>query len=851
LQVTAIRDATRNQLFPHFPCKIAIDTEWVSPDDRRKLTMAQSSSELIDMLPPHLDERTRAMNTAEANVEGKFVLYWLHHAMRADENPALDVAVTLANQCRMPLLVYQSIPAKYPYASDRHHMFMLQGARDLQQQFHQRGIPYALHVERRGDDGSHLSELCKSASIVVTEDFPVQPLSRWTEQLATSIGAPLLCVDTACVAPMKLVGRAYLRAFQFRKATQALYAQRLQSHWDDAQLDDECRRPELLDKLPWQPLVLADHDLTALVGECDIDHCVAPVPHTTGGSMAGYARWNAFREHGLSRYARRRNDPLLTDGTSRLSPYLHYGMVSPLRVAREAAQSSDAGADKYLDELLIWRELAHAFCHYRQDHETLAALPDWARQTLQEHESDRRPKLYSWETLARGRTGDTIWDAAQHSLLIHGELHNNVRMTWGKALLNWTANAAEALALMIDLNHRYALDGRDPSSYGGILWCLGQFDRPFEPPRPIFGTVRHRSTEQHAQRLDAERYRRQTTRPLRDPAPRVAVIGAGLSGLIAARTLTDHGLNVQVIEKSRGAGGRMATRRTDEGPQFDHGAQYFTVRDDRFQRYVQSWIAEGIVAPWEGRIATLSGGTVEMKEKTTPRFVGVPKMNAVCRHLARDVEIQFRTQIDSIQREGNAWYLRTDDDQSVGEFDYVITSAPAPQSAKLLSSVAALRESAEGTPMIGCWAAMVAFDPSLDLPFDGAFVQESLLSWIARNSTKPGRTSEPETWVLHASPEWSDEHIDADPEEVLPELLRAFAEATGRQLDRPSFASCHRWRYANVQEPLNQRCLFDPESGVGACGDWCGGPRVEGAFLSGMAVAGRLLTHVVASSERS
>ena len=152
-------------------------------------------------------------------------------------------------------------------------------------------------------------------------------------------------------------------------------------------------------------------------------------------------------------------------------------------IAREASESRTQGADKFLDELLIWRELAYAFCFYRQDHESLSAVPAWARDTLDEHKRDPRPALHSWETLARGRTGDKLWDAAQRSLLMHGELHNNVRMTWGKALLNWTPDAQSALAMMIDLNHRYALDGRDPASYGGILWCLGQFDRPFPPAR--------------------------------------------------------------------------------------------------------------------------------------------------------------------------------------------------------------------------------------------------------------------------------------------------------------------------------------------------------------------------------
>jgi photolyase PhrII len=800
--------------------------------------------QLFADLPEHLVERTRCIKRRDVPPHCEFVLYWLHHAMRAHENPALDVAVTAANRLGLPLLVYQAIPERYPYASDRHHTFMLEGARDLQQQFNRRGLFYAFHLERRSHRGAHLPGLAERAAVVVTEDMPVQPLRGWTTKLAASTKTPVLCVDTACVAPMLLVGKAYERAFQFRKATQQLYHDRVQRSWEDV----EPEMPGPIPNLPFTTLDLSTSDLDALLAECEIDHSVAPVPHTRGGSEAGYARWETFKQHGLNSYARLRNNPLV-DGTSRLSPYLHYGMVSPLRIAREAAESRTQGADKFLDELLIWRELAYAFCFYRQEHESFAALPAWARDTLDEHKSDARPAIHSWETLARGRTGDRLWDAAQRSLLIHGELHNNVRMTWGKALLNWTPDAQTALAMMIDLNHRYALDGRDPASYGGILWCLGQFDRPFTPARPILGTVRDRSTEEHAKRLDTDRYRQETTRPLWNSKPRVAIIGAGMSGLICARTLLDHGIAVSVFEKSRGVGGRMATRRTAGGPRFDHGAQYFTVRDIRFERYVESWIRDGIVAPWEGRIVTLTNGHVEPKQKTTPRFVPVPGMNAVCKHLAADLDIRLQTQVSPPQVDQGIWRLDDVQGQRLGEFDYVVTTAPSAQSSQLLACSPELQKQAQSSTMNGCWAGMIAFERPLEIPFDGAFVHESLLSWIARNDSKPDRGHGAECWVLHASPQWTMENLEAEPDEVLPQLIDAFWQSTGSERSSPSYAASHRWRFSTPVDPLESRCLFDPHLRIGACGDWCSGPRVEGAFLSGMALAGRVLSH--ASQARS
>ena len=204
---------------------------------------------------------------------------------------------------------------------------------------------------------------------------------------------------------------------------------------------------------------------------------------TPGGTGRGEARWASFiRSGGLAAYAGA--ETARVDGTSRLSPWLHYGHISPFQVARE---SMEAGADKFLDELLTWRELAWTWCSHQPELHTTAVLPEWARRSLDEHADDPRPVLHSWETLARGQTGDLLWDTAQRSLLRHGELHNNVRMTWGKALLQWTPDAESARRILVDLNHRYALDGRDPASYGGLYWCLGLFDRPFRPGRSVLG----------------------------------------------------------------------------------------------------------------------------------------------------------------------------------------------------------------------------------------------------------------------------------------------------------------------------------------------------------------------------
>lgn len=791
------------------------------------------SSEVVQRMAPALSERVRVLRDGDLATPGQFVLYWCHHAMRGHENPALDAALAVGQSVGLPVLVYQGLSERYRYASDRHHTFLLQGMADLQTELEARKIAYVCHVERSGHRGPHLQTLAERAALLITEDMPVRPTWPWLQRLVATTECPIWCVDTACIVPMQLVGRAYDRAFRFREATRDLYRQRLTRPWNEMPDPTSAWMP---DHLPFDPVDVRSCDLASLVADCEIDHAIGPVPHTPGGSVAGYRRWDAFRRRGLKYYGKRRNDPL-SDGVSRLSAYLHYGMVSPLRIALQAAEQQ---ADKFLDELLIWRELAHHLCFHRADHEQLEVLPDWAQATLAEHRSDPRPAILSWERLARGETGDPLWDAAQKSLLIHGELHNNVRMTWGKALLQWTPDPATALAMLIDLNHRYALDGRDPCSYGGLLWCLGLFDRPFPPARPISGTLRVRTTDDHAVRLDVAAYRRHTMRPLTESLPTVAVIGAGVSGLMCARTLADHGLPVTVLEKSRGVSGRMATRRTDDGLTFDHGAQYFTVRDDRFRRYVDSWIQDGLVQPWKGRIVSLRDGQIELDKSATDRYVGCPGMNAIGKHLASGLDIRTKVQIASLQPDNGTWRILDGTGKEVTRADFVVVAAPAPQAAELLTAVEDLAARAASVPVAGCWTLMARFGSPIPVDYDGAFVQDSILSWVARNRSKPGRDSGAETWVLHASADWTEAHLERLPDEVRPMLLESFRRATGVTAE-PENAIVHRWRYALPIQPLAQRCLFDAHRMIGACGDWCCGPRVEGAFLSGAALAGRVL----------
>ena len=745
-------------------------------------------------------------------------------------------------------MVAAAVSASHPILTNRHVRFFFEGVRDFALDLRTRGVEIAVSLDARADVVEFLAGLGEHASLVVTDDFPARPHAAWIDALAARLRCPLVAVDGACVVPLGATEKPYDRAFAFRDATareraRQLAVQRASFEWPALPaLAADGAAP----RIDWASCELGD-----LVASLEVDHTVGPVTDTEGGSRAAEARWRAFLAGPIDAYARDRNDAALP-ATSRMSAYLHYGMISPMRVARDARTRGGEGAEKFLDELLVWRELAYHWCRHVPKHASIGGIPAWARETLALHATDVR-EVIPCERLARGMTGVRLWDLAQRSLVLHGELHNNLRMTWGKAIPLWTSSPESALDTLIELNDRFALDGGDPSSYAGLLWCLGLFDRPFTPEVEVLGRVRPRPIAGHAERLDLDAYESIVQRPAH--RMRVAVIGAGMSGTACARVLAEHGIDVTIIEKSRGPGGRMSTRRSDAGA-FDHGAQYFTARDARFESRVREWVEQGVAARWTGRFAELDERGLHSIDPP-PRFVATPSMHAVCAHLAAGIPMETSARVVSIAGESRAWRLKVaapdGATRSLGVFDAVLVTAPAPQAAELLAAHAPdLAAAARKATMQPMWALMVAFDTRLEIPADHIRVadSEASLAWLSRVSSKPGRTQDGrDRWVALAGAEWTRANLELDADAAASALLGAFqacctsqgCASEGGTGFAPAHAVAHRWRFALPSRDGGATSMYDSARGLGAAGDWLRGTRVEDAYLSGVALVGRVL----------
>ena len=479
-------------------------------------------------------ERISTVNRAPVRLDGEYVLYWMIAARRTGHNFGLQRAVEHAAMLGKPLVVLEALRAGHRWASTRFHQFVLDGMRDNALGFQRPGVRYYPYLERADGEGRGLlTALAASAAVVVTDDFPCFFLPAMVAAAGRAIPVAMEAVDSNGLLPMGAIDKVHLTAYSFRRALQnALPAHLLNRPLADPLSALTGPPPDLPaaiiarwpDALTW---LAAGGSLNELA----IDHRVRPV-EMRGGSAAAQATLQRFLASGLAGYATDRNHPD-RDASSGLSPYLHWGHLSSHEVfdavmtregwlgdtprratgAREGWWGVSAPAEAFLDQVVTWRELGFNFTSKRDDFDVFESLPAWAITTLEGHQADEREWLYDLHTLEDARTHDPLWNAAQRQLVSEGRMHNYLRMLWGKKILQWSATPREALSVMIELNNKYALDGRNPNSYSGIFWVLGRYDRPWFPERPIYGVVRYMTSENAAKKLRLREYLQRYGRP--------------------------------------------------------------------------------------------------------------------------------------------------------------------------------------------------------------------------------------------------------------------------------------------------------------------------------------------------
>lgn len=473
-----------------------------------------------DFVRDQLVPRTVDLNGKTYRPDGEYVLYWMQSTHRLDENWGLRAAIRTANRVNLPVVVHQGLDPTYPHASDRHHTFILQGARDTARHAGQLGLHYQFVLRRRRDDDRRvLDRLAARAYVVFTDLFPTAGVRERTERLAERVHCRVLAVDSVCTVPSGMFTKPEFAARTIRPKIAKLLDVALEP------VRDELPRVALTDTLRASlrdtiaaggglvPLPLAgmsDEEITHEVAQCEIDHAV-PAVSQRGGSVAALERCVQFVRGGLPHYDGQRNEAGNGEGTSRLSPYLHYGQIASGRVLREARArrgdvgASDADLEAFVQQVTTWRELSFNWCVRTRHFDRLSSLPDWVQRTMAEHVNDPRPQRYALEELESATTGDRLWNASQHELVSQGIIHNYPRMLWGKTILLWTENYEQARTWMFHLNDKYALDGRDPNSVGGIMWCLGLWDRPWGN-KPVWGGIRPMVTHRAKLKFDVEGY---------------------------------------------------------------------------------------------------------------------------------------------------------------------------------------------------------------------------------------------------------------------------------------------------------------------------------------------------------
>ncbi len=425
------------------------------------------------------ETRIQHLNDREI-VQGRYVLYWMQQSQRAEMNHALEYGVQEANRLGCGVVVAFGLTDDYPEANLRHYTFMLEGLKETDRALRKRGVRM---IVRRGSPPEVALELGREASLIVCDCGYLRHQRSWREKVAGEAGCRVVQVESDLIVPVETASaKAQIGARTLRPRIHRQLPDYLKALPPVAMAT-----PTIKLRLDGMPL----DDPAAVLKTLRVDRSVSPVSGVfQGGTSEGKRRFAEFLKNRLARYDENSNQPQ-TDDISHMSPYLHFGQISPLYLALGISRAAgpQAAKDAFVEELVVRRELAANFVHFIPGYDRFDCAPGWARKSLAEHRRDRRPYVYSVAQLENAQTHDPYWNAAMREMVCTGFMHNYMRMYWGKKILEWSPTPAEGFATTLALNNRYFIDGRDPNSYAGVAWIYGVHDRAW-PERAIYGKVR-------------------------------------------------------------------------------------------------------------------------------------------------------------------------------------------------------------------------------------------------------------------------------------------------------------------------------------------------------------------------
>lgn len=437
-------------------------------------------------------QRVRVLNEKTIK-NGTHVLYWMQASQRGECNHALEYAILKANELNKPLITYFGITDSYPEANERHYYFMLEGLKDAQSFLEEKNVKMV--VWHRSPEVGVVA-LSKDASLVVVDRGYLKIQRKWRSYAAIHVDCPLVQVESDVIVPVDTASpkEEYSAATfrpKIRKQLDYFLVPPKENHPKVGSLDIDLHCFNL-------------EDVKKAVSSLHIDRSVKKVNYFRGGTHEAKKHLEDFLKHKLDRYAESRNNPTL-DCLSNMSPYLHFGQISPLYVALRVLATDSPAKDAYLEELIVRRELSMNYVFYNRNYDSFEGLPQWARKTLKEHGKDSRDYIYSLRELENAETHDPYWNAAQKEMKIKGKMHGYMRMYWGKKILEWSKSPEDAFRIALYLNNKYELDGRDPNGFTGVAWCFGKHDRPWKERR-VFAKIRYMNANGLKRKFDADKY---------------------------------------------------------------------------------------------------------------------------------------------------------------------------------------------------------------------------------------------------------------------------------------------------------------------------------------------------------